>query len=154
MAQGYVLGDLSQALRTARSHEDPATRARADERATAWTDVLEGMASGQLRIGLRSPVRGLPVWVTPRVLRGGFATGRLAAGGPCRPMSRTEPTGSASHTRVPCSSRSSSPIPAWPSSTGCCQSAPTGSSWAEESALLTVAWTNPRNGVKIRHDLR
>lgn len=78
--QGYVIGELSRALRTARSHEDPATRTRADDRAAAWSDVLEGLSAGRLRIGSRAPL-GLPVWVTPHVLRGGFATGRAAAGG-------------------------------------------------------------------------
>ena len=39
------------------------------------------MASGKLRIGSREPVSGLPAWVTPEVVRGGFATGEPAAGG-------------------------------------------------------------------------
>ncbi|WP_250001675.1 hypothetical protein [Actinoplanes sp. M2I2] len=43
------------------------------------------MASGALTIGSRTPVAGLPAWVTPEVLRGGFATGTPAAGGPLRP---------------------------------------------------------------------
>ena len=80
--QGYAVGELARALRTAGRHEDPAARARADDRAAAWSEVLQGMSSGRLRIGSRAPARGLPVWVTPRVLRGGFATGRAAAGGP------------------------------------------------------------------------
>lgn len=86
--QGYVVGQLSRALRTAFEHEDPATRARADERARAWTAVLEGVSSGRLRVGTRVPVVGLPVWVTPQVLRGGFATGRAAAGGPLQDYER------------------------------------------------------------------
>ena len=57
--RGYAVGELSRALRTAVSHEDPATRSRADERAAAWTDVLQGMSSGQLHIGSRTPVGGL-----------------------------------------------------------------------------------------------
>ena len=43
------------------------------------------MASGALTIGSRTPMAGLPAWVTPRVVRGGFATGTAAAGGPLRP---------------------------------------------------------------------
>lgn len=86
--QGYVIGELSRALRTAAVHEDPVTRARADERAAAWSAVLRGMSSGRLRVGSRAPVLGLPVWVTPQVLRGGFATGRAAAGGPLQDYER------------------------------------------------------------------
>lgn len=37
------------------------------------------MADGTLRIGSRRPLVGLPAWVTPRVVRGGFATGKAAA---------------------------------------------------------------------------
>jgi len=86
--QDYVVGELARALRTARAHEDPVTRARADDRAGAWTGVLQGMSSGRLRIGSRTPVLGLPVWVTPQVLRGGFATGLAASGGPLQAYER------------------------------------------------------------------
>lgn len=86
--QGYIVGELSRALRTAGMHEDPATRARADERAAGWSEVLQGMSSGRLRIGSRAPVVGLPAWVTPQVLRGGFATGRAAAAGPLQDYER------------------------------------------------------------------
>lgn len=86
--RGYAEGELARALRTAGSHEDPATRARADARASAWVEVLQGMASGRLRIGSRTPVRGLPAWVTPQVVRGGFATGRATAGGPLEDYER------------------------------------------------------------------
>lgn len=86
--QGYAEGELARALRTAGSHEDPATQARADARAAAWSEVLQGMSSGQLKIGSRTPVRGPPAWVTPQVMRGGFATGRAAAGGPLQDYER------------------------------------------------------------------
>jgi hypothetical protein len=42
------------------------------------------MADGTLNVGSRTRVTGLPVWVTPEVVRGGFATGAAAAGGPMR----------------------------------------------------------------------
>lgn len=86
--QGYAEGELARALRTAGSHEDSATRARADARATAWSEVLQGMSSGRLQIGSRTPGRGLPAWVTPQVVRGGFATGRAVAGGPLQDYER------------------------------------------------------------------
>ncbi|MEU4620888.1 hypothetical protein AB0G04_13045 [Actinoplanes sp. NPDC023801] len=60
-------------------------RAEADgnaEKAGQWRAVLAGMLRGRLRIGSRTPVRGLPVWVTPEVIHGGFATGKAAASGP------------------------------------------------------------------------
>ena len=46
------------------------------------------MASGRLKIGSRRPVAGLPSWVTPEVVRGGFVTGSAAAGGPLEEWER------------------------------------------------------------------
>ncbi|MFJ1808883.1 MULTISPECIES: hypothetical protein [unclassified Streptomyces] len=79
---GYASGQLAGALRTALTHEDPATRHRAGDRQRGWRSVLAGMATGLLTIGSRTPVRDLPAWVTPEVLRGGWATGGPSAGGP------------------------------------------------------------------------
>lgn len=79
---GYAAGQLAKALTTALTHDDPDTRNRAAERQRAWRSVLAGMANGLLRIGSRTPVEGLPAWVTPAVLRGGFATAEPSAGGP------------------------------------------------------------------------
>ncbi|SCG66598.1 hypothetical protein [Micromonospora halophytica] len=81
----YALGQLARALTTARTHEDAATRQRAELRVRRWQQVVGGMAGGGLDIGSRTPVKGLPAWVTPEVLHGGFATGEPAAGGPLRP---------------------------------------------------------------------
>lgn len=78
----YPAGQLARAFVTALTHEDRKTRRRADERAERWQRVLRGMADGTLTIGSRAPVAGLPAWVTPEVVRGGFATGTPAAGGP------------------------------------------------------------------------
>ncbi|MFH8802371.1 hypothetical protein ACH4F6_22635 [Streptomyces sp. NPDC017936] len=82
---GYASGQLARALRTARTHHDPDTRDRAQEKTRTWRAVLAGMAGGLLSIGSRTPVAGLPAWVTPEVVRGGFATGEAAAGGPLLP---------------------------------------------------------------------
>jgi hypothetical protein len=82
---GYPQGQLASAFVTASTHEDAATRSRAEGRIRSWLQVLRGMASGAVTIGSRTPVAGLPAWVTPRVIRGGFATGKAAAGGPLRP---------------------------------------------------------------------
>ncbi|MEO0556979.1 MAG: hypothetical protein AAF170_02220 [Bacteroidota bacterium] len=78
---GYALGQLAKALTTAQDHPDADTRERADRRAGDWLRVFGGMLSGALRIGDRRPVKGTPVWATPKVLDGGFATGDLLAGG-------------------------------------------------------------------------
>ncbi|WP_327025728.1 hypothetical protein [Micromonospora sp. NBC_01739] len=81
----FPLGQLARALTTAGTHEDPAARQRAEQRVRRWQQVVDGMAAGTLDIGSRTPMRGLPVWVTPEVLHGGFATGTPAAGGALRP---------------------------------------------------------------------
>lgn len=79
---GYPLDQLARAFVTALTHDDEQTRRGAETRFEKWEAVLRGMASGKLRIGSREPVTGLPAWVTPEVVRGGFATGEPAAGGP------------------------------------------------------------------------
>ncbi|MEY9995082.1 hypothetical protein ABIE67_007114 [Streptomyces sp. V4I8] len=84
-APAYPAAQLAKAFTTALTHEDPATRRRAEERGQRWRAVLSGMAAGRLRVGSRTPVAGLPAWVTPEVLRGGFATGTASAGGPLQP---------------------------------------------------------------------
>ncbi|HXV94419.1 MAG TPA: hypothetical protein VD813_14030, partial [Pseudonocardia sp.] len=86
--RAYPLGQLAKAFRTASGHEDAGTRERAETRVRQWAGVLRGMVDGTLTIGSRTPVRGLPEWVTPAVVRGGFATGSAAAGGPLRPHER------------------------------------------------------------------
>ncbi|MFE6912048.1 hypothetical protein [Streptomyces erythrochromogenes] len=78
----YAAGQLARALHTSVSHAEPATRDRALDRVRKWRAVLAGMADGSLTVGSRAPVAGLPAWVTPEVVRGGFATGTPAAGGP------------------------------------------------------------------------
>ncbi|MFC5745224.1 transcriptional regulator [Actinomadura rugatobispora] len=81
----YPHAQLAKAFTTALTHEDEATRRRAEERFERWHLVLQGMADGTLTIGSREPVSGLPAWVTPKVVRGGFATGQAAAEGPLEP---------------------------------------------------------------------
>ncbi|MFF7730060.1 hypothetical protein [Streptomyces sp. NPDC008001] len=82
---GYAAGQLARAFTTAVTLEDPDTRRRAGERIRRWRDVVDGMAAGRLAVGSRTPVAGLPAWVTPEVVRGGFATGAASAGGPLLP---------------------------------------------------------------------
>lgn len=82
MTNAYAMGQLARALTTANESEDAATRSRADARVRSWTNVLDGMADGRIDVGSRTPVRGLPAWVTLEVVRGGFATGQASAAGP------------------------------------------------------------------------
>jgi len=84
----YARDQLAKAFVTALTHEDTDTRHRAEERARRWRAVLDGVAEGSLTVGSRTPVAGLPVWVTPEVVRGGFATGEASAGGPLQPYEK------------------------------------------------------------------
>jgi len=79
IGEGYPYGQLSRAFVTALTHGDAETRERAERRVAQWRSVLSGMASGKLKIGSRTPVKDLPGWATPEVVRGGFATGAAAA---------------------------------------------------------------------------
>ncbi|MBT2423201.1 hypothetical protein J7F01_04710 [Streptomyces sp. ISL-22] len=84
-APSYAAAQSAKAFTTALTHADADTRRRAEERGQRWRAVLAGMAAGRLTIGSRTPVAGLPAWVTPEVVRGGFATGTPGAGGPLQP---------------------------------------------------------------------
>ncbi|MEU4804280.1 hypothetical protein [Actinosynnema sp. NPDC023587] len=97
---GYPAARLADALATAAAHTDPTTRERAGHRVRQWGAVLRGMLNGTLRIGSRTPVEGLPAWVTPEVLRGGFATGRAVARGGTPDFSRALHGLTESHARL------------------------------------------------------
>lgn len=88
MNPGYALDQLQRGLATSLNHEDPSVRARAAAKVERWRAVLEGMATGNLSIGSRSPVAGAPTWATLEVAHGGFATGRMLAAGPLEPHER------------------------------------------------------------------
>jgi hypothetical protein len=79
---GYALAQLLRAQEASTVHEDPEIRERARRKVEEWTAILQGMLSGDLAIGSRTPVAGTPGWVTLQVVSGGFATGRPMAGGP------------------------------------------------------------------------
>jgi hypothetical protein len=78
---GYAWAQLLRARQTAAEHRDPEVRARAAETVQKWERTLASMASGELRIGSRTPTQA-PAWVTLDVVTGGFATGGFTAGGP------------------------------------------------------------------------
>ncbi|NED13933.1 hypothetical protein [Streptomyces sp. SID9124] len=85
VSPSYPESLLAQAFVTALTHEDAGTRQRAEVRGQRWRQVLAAMASGQVTVGSRTPVTGFPAWVTPEVMRGGFSTGAVSAGGPLQP---------------------------------------------------------------------
>ena len=81
---GYALGRLERALSAALEHPDAEARARAQAKVERWRAVIEGMQTGTLRVGSRTPVADTPAWVTLEVAHGGFATGRYLAEGELR----------------------------------------------------------------------
>lgn len=81
---GYPMGRLERALERALTADDAEVRRRAAARVDAWRNVLDGMASGRLTIGSRTPVADTPAWVTLEVAHGGFTTGRYLAEEPLR----------------------------------------------------------------------
>ncbi|MFE0463391.1 hypothetical protein ACFW1A_29480 [Kitasatospora sp. NPDC058965] len=85
---GHAQHQLAKAFVTAVSHPDEQTRDRAEQRIARWRAVLAGIAEGRLTVGSRTPVAGLPAWVTPEVVRGGFATSAAGAQGPLEPYER------------------------------------------------------------------
>jgi len=78
---GYALFQLARAFTTAEQHEDASTRERAKQRIAKWTSVWNGMLSGSIEVGSRTPVADVPTWATLEVVTGGFATGEMLAGG-------------------------------------------------------------------------
>ncbi|MBI5366891.1 MAG: hypothetical protein HZA54_07625, partial [Planctomycetes bacterium] len=82
---GFALGQLGRALHTSGDHPDPEVRERARRRVESWARIFHEMLAGALAIGSRTPVAATPAWATLEVAAGGFATGRLLAGGPLLP---------------------------------------------------------------------
>lgn len=89
VGSGYALFQLAKAFTTEAQHPDPATRARARQRIADWTTVFNGILNGTLAVGSRTPLEGVPSWVTLKVLTGGFATGEPLAAGLLQAHERT-----------------------------------------------------------------
>ena len=85
LSLSYVFNRLNHALAMASSHLDPATRDRSEDKARQWLSVASGALTGRLKHGARAPVKGTPIWVTPKVIHGGFTTGELLAEGKLLP---------------------------------------------------------------------
>ena len=78
---GYPQVRIAKALQTAQQNPDQETRDRAWQKISDWVAVLDGMVTGKLSIGSRTPTKA-PAWATLKVTQGGFVTGTLLAGGP------------------------------------------------------------------------
>jgi hypothetical protein len=90
--EGYAFGQLWRALETAVADPDPAVRSRAATKVARWRALLDGMATGEITVGSRTPVQDTPAWVTLDVAHGGFATGRYLAETPLDEDERTRLT--------------------------------------------------------------
>ncbi|WP_040806606.1 hypothetical protein [Nocardia concava] len=81
--QRYATGQLSRALTAvARAGTNRADRERAEAKAQRWRAVIDGLTTGRVAVGSRTPVADLPAWVTLEVTHGGFTTGRGLAEAP------------------------------------------------------------------------
>lgn len=87
---GYGQFQLAKALLAYTEHPDAATRERAAARVERWQNILVNIVSGTVRYGDQSPFHDVPAWVTLEVATGGFATGRLLAGGQLLPHERAQ----------------------------------------------------------------
>jgi hypothetical protein len=76
---GYLANQLANALLASATGDSPEAIESANRRVDRFHRALEGLASGAVKVGSRTPVSDLPVWVTLQVVRGGFATGHAAA---------------------------------------------------------------------------
>lgn len=79
---GFAVAQLAKALLAREQHTDAVLAERAEQRVAAWQTILANMLEDAARYGSRTPLPDIPAWVTPEVATGGFATGRLLAGGP------------------------------------------------------------------------
>ena len=78
----YAAGQLAKALLVTEQTEDAELAERAARRVTQWQEIVSNVLSGAARYGSRTPLPDTPAWATLEVATGGFATGRLLAGGP------------------------------------------------------------------------
>ncbi|MDR0653208.1 MAG: hypothetical protein LBG12_07860 [Synergistaceae bacterium] len=75
----YARNQLYKALES--NCQDADSKDQSEKRIAQWIDVINGIENDTLKIGSRKPAK-YPVWVTPEVVRGGFATGRAMADAP------------------------------------------------------------------------
>ncbi|MCC2961162.1 hypothetical protein LK540_12090 [Massilia sp. IC2-278] len=85
VGSGFAAVQLAKALTASMASTDPATRERARMRVASWEQVLGHLFARSADYGSRTPIDSVPAWATLEVVRGGFATGHLLAGGPLQP---------------------------------------------------------------------
>lgn len=78
----YVASQLAKALLASEQTADAELAERAARRVKQWEGILSNLLSGAAHYGSRTPLTDAPAWATLEVATGGFATGRLLAGGP------------------------------------------------------------------------
>lgn len=88
IGSGFAAFQLGKALTASMASTDPATRERAGVRIASWEKVLNHLFARSANYGSRTPIDSVPAWATLEVVRGGFATGELLAGGPLQPFER------------------------------------------------------------------
>ncbi|WEF34375.1 hypothetical protein [Pseudoduganella chitinolytica] len=82
---GFAAFQLAKALMASVSSPDAAARERAAGRVASWEEILGHLFAGSASYGSRTPIDDVPAWATLEVMTGGFATGRMLAGGPLQP---------------------------------------------------------------------
>lgn len=85
IGSGFAVFQLAKALTASMAGTDSATRERARMRVASWEMVLNHLFARSINYGSRTPVDNAPAWATLDIVRGGFATGKLLAGGPLQP---------------------------------------------------------------------
>lgn len=154
---GYAQFQLAKALAASQSHSVPESRAGAIKKVNRWMRVIKNIVSGQARYGSRVPFVETPVWLTPEVIKGGFATGEWLAGGELCPHERLWLE------KLPCSVKAGQERQALNSFF----ITDDGLNWLgdmlktgqyqitvpEEGALLTIAWLAQNGGIESARDL-
>ena len=137
----YAAHQLSSAFKNLTLLTDANNQPHASEKVAKWTNLIEKLASKQLHVGSRTPLPKTPSWVTLEVIRGGFATGKMAAGGALMPREisllkkiRAEKGGRRALNHYYLSDEGLSQLQRW------LQSGEYRISVPEEGALLTIAY--------------
>ena len=81
IGETYAQAQLARALLRQAENTDAVTLAQTTEKIQRWKNVLYNILHEQAAYGARAPFADVPVWVTPEVVTGGFATGNWLAGG-------------------------------------------------------------------------
>lgn len=79
---GYAQFQLAKAFLGYENADDITNQQNAVKKIKQWQQILQKMIDGQAKYGSRTPLKGVPAWVTLEVATGGFATGNYLAGGP------------------------------------------------------------------------